>query len=610
MIGRDRLAVLVGAGLGVSCFALYVCLAARDVMWGDGLELVASAITNGVAHPPGYPLWIVLGHLASLVPIGDAAFRVNVTAAFYHAATVGIVYASAYVLTRSIKASCFAALVLAVGSPLFVVWSLQAEVFSLNDLFAAAIVFLCLVWLDDPRRLRLVVPLGALFGFGLSNHQTLVLIAPLVLWTLWCARQTLSHNRRAAATFVLGAFSFIACFCIPYIHTLLVSQTLAETHFGMARTLPQLLDVIDRKAYGSFQLEANPEFQGGTFVDRLAVLIAAAGWPVVFIAAGIGTLAMQRRYRELGAATLLALFTLVAFCAVANSSVSGDYSSGVWARFGLLPLVALAPFSASAFAAFEVLIPGGPIRRAGTVIALCVLLIAGLRLTLGLSLANIGGPRTYSLDIFNALPKNAILLTGGDAADLAPAYFQTIEKWRPDIALVAYEFLGDPRVTRGLAGVITVPIGATRPLPPETRRDALIDANRSRPFFVTGPSALAVATTENAPYSLGLVAQMLSRTVRVDVRRQYDAQRAIMSAPGYGDVAADRWRSNGWGAMVREYYASGFLSAGINAERLRKIAEARHWYSAAKSYMPDTLVQNQWAARLKAQGISEFEAAP
>jgi hypothetical protein len=604
-------AAFIGAALGVSCFALYAWSAARDVMWGDGLELVASAITNGVAHPPGYPLWIVLGHLASLAPIGALAFRVNLTACAYHAATVGLVYATAYMLTRRYAASFFAALLLAVGSPLFVVWSLQAEVFSLNDLFAAAIVLLCVMWLDDARRWRLIVALGGLFGLGLSNQQTLIFLAPLVAWTAWCGRQVLLRDKRVPATIGLAALALILGFALPYSHTLLASQTLSDTHFGVARTVPQLLDLIDRKTYGSWQLASSTVQQGGTFLARLTALIAAGGWPFAFIGAGIGVLALQRRYRELVAAALLVLFPLLAICAIANNRVDDDVTSGIWARFGLLPLVALAPFSACGFAALESLVPLGRIRTAVAALALCALGVAGGRHLLGLSLAGADGPRAHSRDMFNALPRNAILMTAGDAADLAPVYFQTIEHWRPDVTVIADEFLNRISPTmRVLVDRVNVPPAVMLPLPAETQRDLLIDANRNRPFFTTGGYSIETSSSEYQPYVLGIVDRMIPSAARVDVRNHYQQQRALLSAPGYGNVAADRWTSNGWGASVRAYYADGFLSAGVNAERLGKVAEARYWYNAARSYNPDPATQSQWEARLRAEGLTIFDASP
>lgn len=474
---RISVAAFIAVILSGSCLALYVWSTARDVMWGDGLELVASAITNGVAHPPGYPLWIVLAHLASLLPIGAPAFRVNLTGGAYHAATVGLVYATAYVLTRRHAASLFAALLLALGSPLFVVWSLQAEVFSLNDFFAALIVLLCVLWLDDARRWRLVLPLGGLFGLGLSNHQTMILLAPLVMWTAWCGRHAFLQDKRVPATVGLSALAFAFCFAVPQIHTLWVSQTLPDVQLGVARTVPQLLDVVARRTYGSFQLAPSPEQQGGTFPARVISLIAVGGWPFAFVAAGIGALALTPRYKELGAAVVLFLFSLLVFCAVANNRVDDEVTRGIWARFGLLPLVTLAPFSACAYAYLASLLRSYRVGTAATVLVFCALVTLGVRQVLALSLANADGPRTYSRDIFNALPRGAILLTAGDAADLAPLYFQTAEGWRPDVIVIADEALRVPRITQALADRINVPAAVTLPLRP---RDTARPADRGQ----------------------------------------------------------------------------------------------------------------------------------
>jgi len=39
-------------------------------------ELIVAAYGLGVAHPPGTPLWVMLAHLALLVPVGSVAVRI------------------------------------------------------------------------------------------------------------------------------------------------------------------------------------------------------------------------------------------------------------------------------------------------------------------------------------------------------------------------------------------------------------------------------------------------------------------------------------------------------------------------------------------------------
>ncbi|MCX8036987.1 MAG: DUF2723 domain-containing protein [Candidatus Sumerlaeia bacterium] len=47
------------------------------IYWGDGIELTCVAAVLGVAHPTGYPLYSLLGHLFTRIPLGTIAFRMN-----------------------------------------------------------------------------------------------------------------------------------------------------------------------------------------------------------------------------------------------------------------------------------------------------------------------------------------------------------------------------------------------------------------------------------------------------------------------------------------------------------------------------------------------------
>src|SRR4029077_15460606 len=51
----------------------------------DSGELILAAQGLGVAHPPGFPLWVMLAHLASLVPLGSVAVRINFLDALFAA---------------------------------------------------------------------------------------------------------------------------------------------------------------------------------------------------------------------------------------------------------------------------------------------------------------------------------------------------------------------------------------------------------------------------------------------------------------------------------------------------------------------------------------------
>ena len=80
-LSRENIKTLgYAAAVFAAASVLYFLTAARDIVVGDTPELITAAVTFGVAHPPGYPLFSMLGHLFSLLPFGSIPFRVNLLA--------------------------------------------------------------------------------------------------------------------------------------------------------------------------------------------------------------------------------------------------------------------------------------------------------------------------------------------------------------------------------------------------------------------------------------------------------------------------------------------------------------------------------------------------
>lgn len=69
----------------ISSLAVYARTLAPTVTLVDSGELIVAASSLGVAHPPGFPLYVVLAHLATLVPVGSVAVRVNFASALFAA---------------------------------------------------------------------------------------------------------------------------------------------------------------------------------------------------------------------------------------------------------------------------------------------------------------------------------------------------------------------------------------------------------------------------------------------------------------------------------------------------------------------------------------------
>lgn len=168
------------AGLAALCaLAIYLLTLAPTVSGEDSGELITAAYTLGVAHPPGYPLWCLLAKLFTFIPVGTIAGRVNFMSAFFSALAVLIVCLIIIKLTKNRLAGLAGALLLAFSSE-FWEQSVIAEVYGLNSFLVVLAVFLLLLWYEQRRPLALLA-FALVFGLGLCNHNTMMLLGPVFL---------------------------------------------------------------------------------------------------------------------------------------------------------------------------------------------------------------------------------------------------------------------------------------------------------------------------------------------------------------------------------------------------------------------------------------------
>jgi hypothetical protein len=190
------LALLLG---GVS-LALYVRTLAPFVLGSDSGEFQVLAYQLGIAHTPGYPVYLVLAKLLTLLPFRDIAYRVNLFSAVMAAVTVAGVYLAARLLAGTRLAAAFAALALAVS---YTFWTQAtiAEVYTSGTAFVALVLIGLLAWYRTGSR-RMLFLAGLCGGLSPGVHSTVGLLAPAVLLFLWLNRARWPGAWRAAT---LGA---------------------------------------------------------------------------------------------------------------------------------------------------------------------------------------------------------------------------------------------------------------------------------------------------------------------------------------------------------------------------------------------------------------------
>jgi tetratricopeptide (TPR) repeat protein len=90
-ISSSRIVGGMSAVVFCGVLTLYWYTLAPTVTLVDSGELITAAATTGVAHPPGFPLYVMLAHVATLVPFGNVAQRVNFASALFAALAIAVI---------------------------------------------------------------------------------------------------------------------------------------------------------------------------------------------------------------------------------------------------------------------------------------------------------------------------------------------------------------------------------------------------------------------------------------------------------------------------------------------------------------------------------------
>lgn len=215
----------VAAGVAALCvFALYILtLAPTTAMW-DTSEYIAAAYTLGLPHPPGNPLFVLIGRVFAELPIAPSvAMRINVLAAVCSA----IAAAMWFLITERVLVGWLpvrwqrllgASVATVIGATAFTVWNqsvVNEKVYTVSLLGIAVISWLMIRWSDDPdgrKADRILVLVAYVLGLGYSNHMAGMLPSLAVAVAVLVRRpQTLLRWRlllAALAALVFGITPF------------------------------------------------------------------------------------------------------------------------------------------------------------------------------------------------------------------------------------------------------------------------------------------------------------------------------------------------------------------------------------------------------------------
>lgn len=457
---------------GLIAFIFFLTTIAPSVIQIDTGELAAVQVTLGIAHPTGYPLFTILGHIFSLVPLPfSKIFQLNLLAALYCAAAVSVFsYSSKLVLdnlykfglikivkekskkrrtsdkfevtstsvksdlSESIKiiAAIFGGLFLAL-SKTFWFQSTSVEVYSLH-LLLITIIILTLIKAflfsnKDKTALKLWLIFAVTLALGFTNHMTTLLIIPGVAYLYFTQNK---FNANSFKQIIIMLFVFFPVLILVYSYLPIRASQNPLINWGNPIEWERIIRHISGQQYQVWLFSSTDAAakQFNYFVTNLpkefslTLLIGVFGLIVSFIQA-----------------KKIFIFNLIVFLSTVLYSINYDIND--IDSYFLLAYIALAFFIVFGIVQLILFAEKNKMKLIIPVIVLLTLLSIQFYANYdSVTEKNNYVYEDYTKALLNSVPKNSIVFSyQWDYFISESYYFQLVENFRKDVIVIDKELL-------------------------------------------------------------------------------------------------------------------------------------------------------------------------
>jgi hypothetical protein len=414
-------------------FVVYLLTMAPGVTGLDSAELATGAHTLGIVHPTGYPLYLLLAKIFTLLPIRSVAYRVNLMSAVFAALTVWLVACIATRVSRNRWAAWLGAGVLGFS---YSFWGLAvvAEVYTLHAFLLALTLLMLMRWRESEND-NWVMAGALVYGLSLTNHVSGVLFFPAFLWFLFKQAGVKRLLRLSPLLIVLMGVGLSVYLYLPLRDQAGVPLNYVRSYYGVdLTTVSGIWWMISGKAYRLFAFPYDLSAylrEVGTFATQLWRNYTALG----VVLGMIGAVGLHRRRAAVSATLTMVFLATVFFFAgygVVDKATMFLPAYLVWAIW----LAEGASMMMESVIRFSDRIPTWrPILTAivrGSFLAV-VVMTCWLNFR-WVDMSDHYGPEVMARQVMGALQPDAMVV-GYWSSAVVLEYFQTVEGWRPDVEI-------------------------------------------------------------------------------------------------------------------------------------------------------------------------------
>lgn len=418
----------------------YITALSPSIQLEDAGELTAAALTFGIPHPSGYPIYNVLAKMFALT-FGNDAWAINL-----FSAVMGSV--AAYFIFKIVKLLKGYDILAVAAAWLFAfypsIWSqaLIAEVYTLHAAFIAAAFYLLLLFILNKNK-NYFYSACLITGLGIANHLMMIWFGFLIIGTLIYYRHDFHISEWVKSLFCgLLGLSF-------YIYLPLAALSDTAMNWGNPSTWHNFWQHVLRLGYQDMSLTKDLGERWALVAGMVRQWLDGLGWPVILgLIIGLGVLIIKKYWWPVVIiGSLIFMQTVPVFILrgvgwnLANDYIYSFYWSG--AMVGVVILFGLGTSELYNYLLVREFISQDKIIK----------YLLALALFLAMPWAvwyedyaftnyhNDNLPYSYAKELLTNLPPHTVLYIGGRGMDrdsllFTISYVQIVEQVRPDVLII------------------------------------------------------------------------------------------------------------------------------------------------------------------------------
>ncbi len=284
-------------------FSLYMMTLAPTASFWDPAERIATSYGLMIPHPPGAPMYLLLGRLFSMfMPADYVAYSVNMMSALSSGITILLLYLIVVRLVRTFTeghpdtwplharigmygGGLIGALTFAATDSMWFI-SVEAETYAMSLTFTALVFWLALKWsskADEPGNERWLVLIAYLIGIAFGIHL-LNLLAIFAIGLIIYFRKFEFTIPGFFAAAGLTSLAFLVIFPGTIIWMPNLANSLSQATVGLAGPFTFLVIVLSLLAFGIYYThQNNMKVANYIIVAYTAIMIGYSSYAVIFI---------------------------------------------------------------------------------------------------------------------------------------------------------------------------------------------------------------------------------------------------------------------------------------------------------------------------------------